>query len=317
MLVITYRYIMEYADTDIKINDSLLNKIEKKKEKLDSLRPLPKDAVKRIIEDIRLRHTYHSDAIEGNTLTLQETKLVLEEGVTIGGKPLKDHIEARNDAEAFDLMIELVKSKKKISQETIQQIHEFVMKGILKNPDQYRTENVAITGAKMRPPSYLKIVKLMDEYIQNIEKFELQPVKNAAFIHHEFVRIHPFIDGNGRVARLLTNFYLIKNGYPPIVIQKEYRKKYYKTLNKADQGNLSDFATFIARTVNESLQYYLSSFIDEERLESLSELSKESDYSQEYLSLRARQGKLDAVKIENIWYSSKRALKDYQKNVKK
>jgi len=308
---------MKYADTDIVINDSLLNIIEKKKNKLDSLRPLPKDALKRIIEDIRLRHTYHSDAIEGNTLTLQETKLVLEEGVTIGGKPLKDHIEARNDAEAFDLMIKLVKSKKKISQEIIQQIHEFVMKGILTNPGQYRTENVRITGAKIRPPSYLKIVKLMDEYVRNIEKLKFQTIKKAAYIHHEFVRIHPFIDGNGRVARLITNFYLMKNGYPPIVIQKEDRKKYYKTLNKADQGNLSDFATFIAHSVNESIQYYLSSFIDEERLESLSELSKKSDYSQEYLSLRARQGKLDAVKIENIWYSSKRGLKDYQKTIKK
>jgi len=308
---------MKYADTDIKVSDSLLNKIETKKKKLDSLRPLPKDAVKRIIEDIRLRHTYHSDAIEGNTLTLQETKLVLEEGVTIGGKPLKDHIEARNDAEAFDLMMELANSKKKISQEIIQQIHEFVMKGILNNPGQYRTENVRIAGAKIKHPSYLKIVKLMDEYIQNIEKLKLQTIKKASFIHHEFVRIHPFIDGNGRAARLLTNFYLIKNGYPPIIIQKEDRKKYYKTLNKADQGDLSDFATYIARSVNESLQYYLSSFIDEERLVTLSDLSKKSDYSQEYLSLRARQGKLDAVKIENVWYSSKRALIEYQKNVKK
>ncbi|MBD3350902.1 MAG: Fic family protein [Candidatus Lokiarchaeota archaeon] len=307
---------MKYTNTDIKINDSLIDKIEKKKQKLDSLRPLPKDAVKRIIEDIRLRHTYHSDAIEGNSLTLQETKLVLEEGITIGGKPLKDHIEARNDAEAFDLMIKLVHSQKKVSHETIQQIHEFVMKGILTNPGQYRTENVRITGAKIRPPSYLKIVNLMDEYVQNIEKLQLQPIKKASFIHHEFVRIHPFIDGNGRVARLLENFYLMKKGYPPIIIQKEDRKKYYKTLNKADQGDLSDFATFIAHSVNESIQYYLSSFIDEERLVPLAELSKISSYSQEYLSLRARQGKLDAVKIENVWYSSKRALEEYQKTVK-
>ena len=214
-------------------------------------------------------------------------------------------------------MIELVNSKKKISQEIIQKIHEFITKGILKNPGQYRTENVAITGAKIRPPSYLKIVKLMDEYIQNIEKLKLKTIKKAAFIHHEFVRIHPFIDGNGRVARLITNFYLMKKGYPPIIIQKEDRKNYYQSLNKADLGDLSDFAMFIARSVNESLQYYLSSFIEEERLVPLSELSKKSDYSQEYLSLRARQGKLDAVKIENVWYSSKRALKDYQKSVKK
>jgi len=308
---------MKYTDTDIIISGLLLRKIEQKKRKLDSLRPLPKDSLKKIMEDIRLRHTYHSDAIEGNTLTLQETKLVLEEGITIGGKPLKDHIEVRNDAEAFDLIIELVDSKKKISQEILQQIHEFVTKGILKNPGNYRTENVTITGAKIRPPSYIKIIKLIDEYIQNIEKLKLQTIKKAAFIHHEFVRIHPFIDGNGRVARLLTNFYLMKKGYPPIIIQKEDRKKYYISLNKADHGDLSDFATFIARAVNESLQYYLSSFIEEERLVILSDLSKKSDYSQEYLSLRARQGKLDAVKIDNIWYSSKRALKDYQKIVKK
>jgi len=308
---------MKYDDTDIFINDSLLDKIKKKKKKLDSLRPLPKDPVKRIIEDIRLRHTYHSDAIEGNSLTLQETKLVLEEGVTIGGKPLKDHIEAKNDAEAFDLMIELVNSKKKISQEIIQQIHECVMTGILTKPGQYRTKNVTITGAKTRPPSYLKIVKLMDEYIKNIEKLKLKTIKKAAFIHHEFVKIHPFIDGNGRVARLLTNFYLMKNGYTPIIIQKDDRGKYYRSLNKADIGDLSDFASFIARSVNESLQYYLSSFVDEERLVTLSELSKKSDYSQEYLSLRARQRKLDAVKNDNIWYSSKRALNEYEKSVKK
>lgn len=308
---------MKYEDTDIKISGSLISKIERKKKKLDSLRPLPKGAVKRILEDIRLRHTYHSDAIEGNTLTLQETKLVLEEGITIGGKSLKDHIEAKNDAEAFDIMVELVNSKKEISQEIIQKIHEFVTKGILKNPGQYRTENVTITGVKIRSPSFLKIVRLIDEYIQNIQKLKLQTIKKAAYIHHEFVRIHPFLDGNGRVARLLTNFYLMKQGYPPIVIQKEDRKNYYKSLNKADHGNLSDFATFIARVVNESIQYYLSSFIDEERLVTLSELSKKSNYSQEYLSLRARQGKFDAVKIDNVWYSSLRALKDYRKNVKK
>ena len=312
-----YRQILFLTDTDILVNDLLLNNIKKEKQKLDSLRPLPKDAVKRIIEDIRLRHTYHSDAIEGNTLTLLETKLVLEEGITIGGKPLKDHIEAKNDAEAFDLMIELVHAKKKISQEIIQQIHEFLMKGLINHPGQYRTENVRITGAKIRPPSYHKIINLLEDFIQDIQTFKIQTIKKAAYIHHEFVRIHPFMDGNGRVARLLTNFYLMKKDFPPIIIQKENRKKYYTSLKKADHGDLSDLATFIARTVNESLQYYLSSFIDEERLLPLAELSKKSDYSQEYLSLRARQGKLDAVKIENIWHSSKRALEEYQKSIKK
>ena len=307
---------MKYKDTDIHIDDSLFKRIKEKKEKLDNLRPLPKDAVIRILEDIRLRHTYHSDAIEGNTLTLQETKLVLEEGVTIGGKPLKDHIEAKNDAEAFDLMIELVHAKKSISQEIIQQVHEAVTRGILQNPGQYRIGNVGITGSATTPPSYLKIIRLMDEYIQDIQKLSLHPVKKAAFIHHELVRIHPFLDGNGRVARLLTNLFLMKKGYPPIIVKKTDRKRYYRALDKADHGDMSEFSNFVARAAHESLQYYLSSFVEEERLIPIKELAEYTLYSQEYLSLRARQGKLDAVKIENVWHSSKRALKEYISSVK-
>ena len=307
---------MKYNDTDIIIDELLLKRIQEKKDRLDKLRPLSTDAVKKILEDIRLRHTYHSDAIEGNTLTLQETKLVLDEGITIGGKPLKDHIEARNDADAFDLMIDLVHAKKSISQETIRQIHEVVTKGLLKDAGKYRAGNVRITGSTTTPPSYLKIVKLIDEYIQNMQKLKLHPIKKAAFIHHEFVWIHPFYDGNGRVVRLLTNLYLMQKGYPPIILKKEDRKRYYFALNKGDQGDLSVFADFIAKAAHEALQHYLSSFIEEERLTPLKEIADYTPYSQEYLSLRARQGKLDAVKIENVWYSSKRALKEYMQSIR-
>jgi Fic family protein len=307
---------MKYADTDIHIDELLLKKVEEKKKRLDKLRPLSQDALQKLLEDIRLRHTYHSDAIEGNTLTLQETKLVLEEGITIGGKPLKDHIEARNDAEAFDLMIDLVHAKKELSQEIIQRIHEYVTKGLLQDPGQYRAGNVRVTGADTRPPSYLKVIPLMDNYIKQIKEVQLHPLKKAAYIHHELVRIHPFFDGNGRVARLLTNFYLMTKGYPIIIVKKEDRKKYYQALNKADHGDLSDFTLFIMRDVHESLQYYLSSFIEEERLTTLKDLTMHSKYSQEYLSLRARQSKLDAVKMDNVWYSSKRSLKEYTKSIR-
>jgi len=307
---------MKYANTDIQIDKLLLKRIEEKKKRLDNLRPLPKDTIKKLLEDIRLWHTYHSDAIEGNTLTLQETKLVLEEGVTIGGKPLKDHIEAKNDAEAFDLMVKLVHAKKTISQEIIQQIHEIVTKGILEESGKYRTENVRIIGSKTTPPSYSKIVNLMGEYISNIRELKLHPIKKAAFIHHELVRIHPFIDGNGRISRLITNLYLMSQGYPPIVLKKEDRRKYYWFLQRADESDLSPFANFIAQAVHEALMYYLSSFVEDEQLISLKEIADFSPYSQEYLSLRARQGKLDAVKIENVWYSSKRALKEYLKSVR-
>ena len=307
---------MKYADTDIHIDELLLQRIQEKKKRLDSLRPFPKDALNKLLEDIRIRHTYHSDAIEGNTLTLQETKLVIEEGITIGGKPLKDHIEAKNDAEAFDLMIKLVHAKERISQDNIQHIHEIVTKGLLKESGKYRTENVRIAGSKKTPPSYSKIIKLMQEYISNIHKLKLHPIKKAAFIHHELVNIHPFLDGNGRVSRLITNLYLMQQGYPPVVLKRQDRRKYYHVLQKADEGDLSPFANFIAKAVFESLMYYLSSFVDDERLVSLKEIADFSPYSQEYLSLRARQGKLDAVKIENMWYSSKQALKEYLKGLR-
>jgi Fic family protein len=304
---------MKYADTDIVINDPLLHKIQEKKNRLDKLRPLSKDAVKELIKDIRLRHTYHSDAIEGNTLTLQETKLVLEEGVTIGGKPLKDHLEARNDAGAFDLMIDLVNSKVSITQDVIQRLHEVVTKGLLEDAGKYRNTNVRITGSSTTPPDFSKIVKIMDEFIKDIKEFNIHPLKKAAFIHYELARIHPFVDGNGRVARLLTNLYLMEQGYPPIILKKTERQLYYKALNKANEGDLSLFAGFIAKAVHESLMFYLSSFVTEDRLIPLAEMAEYSPYSQEYLSLRARQGKLDAVKMEDIWYSSKRALKEYMK----
>ena len=265
---------MKYADTDIIIDETLLKRIEEKKKRLDDIRPLPKDALKKLLEDIRLRHTYHSDAIEGNTLTLQETKLVLEEGVTIGGKSLKDHVEAKNDADAFDLMIKMVHAKKQISQDIIQEIHEIVTKGILKESGKYRTSNIRIAGLKTTLPSYSKIINLMQVYISNIQKLKLHPIKKAAFIHYELVRIHPFLNGNGRVSRLITNLYLMKMGYPPIILKKEDRQKYYQVLKRADDGDLSFFANFIAKAVHETLMYYLSSFIDDEGLISLKEIAE-------------------------------------------
>jgi len=299
------------SNDDSLIQKSLFERIAKKKTRLDSKRPLPTDAVKRLRDEIRLLHTYHSNAIEGNTLTLQETKVILEEGTTVGGKSLKEHLEAINNAKAFDLMEELAKGKTEIRQETIPQIHETVTQGILTDGRKYRTQNVRAMGARKTPPDFSKIPSLMSALIKDMSKKGQNPVEIASFFHHRLVEIHPFIDGNGRVARLLTNLYLLKKGYPPIVLKEEDRKKYYDCLKAADAGNLKPFANFIAKAVDESLTLYLSIFGGVDELISLAELSKDSPYSQEYLSLRARQGYLDAVKINGIWHSTKRALKEY------
>ncbi|MBU4373568.1 MAG: Fic family protein [Euryarchaeota archaeon] len=300
------------SDTDTSlIQEKLLSRINSKMQRLNSLRPLPADAVKRLHEELRLLHTYHSNAIEGNTLTLSETKLVLEEGITIGGKSLWEHLEATNNAKAFDLMEDIAKKRKAIDHVIIQRIHEAVTAGILEEAGKYRTKNVRITGAAKAPPDWSKVVKLMDELIEKIVQSWLHPVETAAFMHHMFVEIHPFIDGNGRVARLLMNLYLIAQSYPPIVLKKEDRGKYYRFLRAADAGNLTPFADFIAKAVDESLTMYLAIFGGTDELLPLKELAKETPYSQEYLSLRARQGVLDAVKIGKIWYSSKRAIEQY------
>jgi len=139
----------------------------------------------------------------------------------------------------------------------------------------------------------------------------MHPVETVAFLHHGFVEIHPFTDGNGRVARLLANLYLIANGYPPVVIRTEDRGKYYKCLRSGDAGDLMPFAGFIAKSVDESLTLYLSIIGGADELVPLKELARWVPYSQEYLSLLARRGVLDAVKIGRVWHSSRQAVERY------
>lgn len=301
---------MTDTDTSI-IQEQLLARIDEKMKQLNSMRQIPAYALARLHEEMRLVHTYHSNAIEGNTLTLPETKLVLEEGLTIGGKSLREHLEASNNAKAFDRMEELAKKKHEIDHIAIQEIHEIVTRGILEDAGRYRTRNVRITGAVKAPPDWVKIVKLMDDLIEKTAESRKHPIETASFLHHRFVEIHPFSDGNGRVARLLTNMYLIARDYPPVVLKKEDRGKYYKFLKAADAGSFGPFANFIAKAVDENLTLYLSISGGVDELLPLKELVLGTPYSQEYLSLRARQGFLDAVKIGKTWHSSKRAVEKY------
>lgn len=299
------------ADTDIAIHQRLFNRIARKKRLLDDHRPLPVDAVGRLHEEMRLFHTYHSDAIEGNTLTLQETKLVISEGITVGGKSLTEHLEVKGNAEAFDLIEQLASGDLEWDHATIQRIHEVVTWGQIVDSGKYRTQNVRIAGSLKSPPSFEKVLSLMEDYLLTIGEMTSHPLITSGYIHHRFVEIHPFIDGNGRVARLLTNMYLIRHGYPPVILKVENRKIYYASLMDGDRGDLGPLINFIARAMNESLSLYLSIFGDDDDLIPLGELADLSPYSQEYLSLRARQGMLDAVKVGNSWHSTRRALQEY------
>jgi Fic family protein len=278
---------------------------------LNALRPLDKDLVKRLHHEMRVLHTYNSNAIEGNTLTLSETKLVINEGITIGGKTLREHLEATNNAQGYDLIVRLAQEQAPVNHMTTRQIHEIVTRGILESAGCYRTKNVRITGAVQSPTDWPHIIREMDGLISDIAQGNRPVIEMTAYLHHRFVAIHPFIDGNGRVARLLGNLYLIRNGFPPIVLDQKNRLQYYRALRKADCGDLSGFVQFIARAVNESLSQTLAIAGYQETLIPLRELSQISPYSQEYLSLAARKGLLDATKIGNAWHATKRSLDEY------
>jgi len=305
---------MNYLDAKIR------DRLEEKLKILKSYRPLPKSAVKKIREQFEIEMTYNSNAIEGNSLTLKETFLVINEGITIKGKPLKDHLEARNHKVALDYLYELVSKDKNntFSEALIKSFNQIVIQDIDKEwAGKYRNSEVMITGSKYKPPQAIDVPRLMLEFINWLKKNKnkFYTVELAAIIHYQLVAIHPFFDGNGRTTRLLMNIILMERGYPLAIILKNDRKRYYSDLVKADMGDLIPFVRFIARAVERSLDIYIKVLTPanktKENFVSLKELSKEIGFSSKYLNLLARTGKLEAHKENRNWVSSKKALKRY------
>lgn len=232
-----------------------------KKQKLDKKRPLPKYTVKSLREKLFLEWTYNSNAIEGNTLTINETKVVLE-GITVGGKTMREHLEIINHKEAISYIEDIVSENEPLSEWQIKNIHRLVLKGI---DDEYagiyRDQQVFISGATHTPPPAFKIKEKMEELIEWYynEAPSLHPIVRGAMLHTIFVGIHPFIDGNGRTSRLLLNLELMKSGYPPIIIRVENRLTYYNALDKAHtELDYTDFIQLVAEEVENSLDLYLS-----------------------------------------------------------
>lgn len=230
------------------------------KARLDAFRPLPTPTLNSLHDDLVLRWTYHSNAIEGNTLSLIETKLVLEQGLTIGGKRLREHFEAINHRDAIEYVMAIVHKEEEFSEWQIRNIHRLVLKNIDdENAGRYRTANVLISGARHTPPDSLQVPTLMQTFVDwyNAHGSDLHPVERAARVHADFVGIHPFLDGNGRTARLLMNLELMKAGFPPEVLPVERRLAYYEALDKAhvDQ-DLTPFIALIADCANEAFEPY-------------------------------------------------------------
>lgn len=240
----------------------MYNRVEKLKLKLNEYRPLTNEEVNRLREEFLINFTYNSNAIEGNALTLQETALILKEGITIDKKPLKDHLEAVGHKDAFYYTEELVKEKVDLSEKVIKDIHTLVLMDKSQHRGVYRRIPITILGAVHGLPKPHIVPVLMEQLINeyNQEMKDMHTIERVSLFHLKFESIHPFIDGNGRTGRLLLNLGLMKEGYPPINIKFKDRRKYYDCFSDyyLKSNNPSMLISMITKYVEEELEKYIA-----------------------------------------------------------
>lgn len=220
-------------------------------------RPLDRASLDSVRAWYRIHHTYNSNAIEGNTLTQVETRVVVEEGMTIGGKPLKDHLEAVNLARALDAADQLALSPGPLTERELRELHRLVLQGIDADAGIYRRSAVRISGSNHPLPNPAKVSEKMAELAAWIAApNEKDPVLASAIAHAWFVTIHPFVDGNGRTARLVGNVLLMKTGYPPALVQLEDRPRYFAAVEQSHSGELTAFILLVAEWVERTVTEY-------------------------------------------------------------
>ncbi|MBS9768319.1 MAG: Fic family protein [Flavobacteriaceae bacterium] len=229
----------------------------------DELNGLRTKYSEKVAKALEIEYTYESNKIEGNTLTLQETALVIEKGLTVGGKTLNEHLEAINHTHAIDFIKEVVQKHEPITERLVMEIHSLILKGIdNRNAGKYRNVPVMISGAKHLPPQPYAVPIEMERLLlwYNEHKETLHPIVLSAEMHERLVTIHPFIDGNGRTSRLLMNLILLQNGYPIAILKgdSDNRLRYYNALEVAQtENNKEPFINFVAETVEESIKRIL------------------------------------------------------------
>ena len=231
--------------------------IADKHSRLSQLRPLAPAAVRSLAEAWDVRMVYESNSIEGNTLTLRETEVVLSKGVTVSGKPLKDHLEAVNLAKAWERLKELAQPSVTFAENDLLDLHRIILTGVEDHfAGSYRTSAARIAGANLIPPNPVKVPDLMERLFAALPDIA-DPVERAAKLHHGVAAIHPFSDGNGRAARLGMNFVLLGAGYPPVSIAPRLRTDYYAALEAADSGDFQTWQNFIIQRLDEEFDFWL------------------------------------------------------------
>jgi len=275
---------------------ALLEKIDRLKAEIDQLRPLSPEQEARVMQKFRLDWNYHSNSIEGNSLTYGETIAFLMEGLTAKGKPFKDHLDIKGHNEGIDYLMEIIKNRQQLTEKTIRELHSIILmepyKTPAKTPDGQAVEKTVHLGQYKSLPNHVKtptgeihyyatpeetpakMSDLMAWLREHQEKEDFHPVMLAAIFHYRFVAIHPFDDGNGRMSRLLMNLLLMQYHFPPVVIKQQHRNDYYYALRQADGGDLSPFIEFIGENLAHSMEIYLRGARGES-IEEMDDLDKE------------------------------------------
>ena len=302
-----------------RMDPRLARRLTEKHAALDARRPLPPATLRILHADLQVRLTFHSNALEGNTLSLRETHMVLEHGITIGGHSLKEHLEVTNHAAAYDAMVALAVAPTPITIPTILALHRLVTDRILDEPGQFRHGAVHIRGAQLTPPPAREVPGLMDTWVAwlTAEGLQYEPVTRAVIAHHGFLAVHPFLDGNGRTARLLLNLLLLRSGYPPALLLHEWRLGYLEALAQADRGRYGPLLNLLGRAVESGLDLYLEACAatPDEGWLPLAQLAADTPHSAEYLALLIRKGRLAGTKRDGRWQSTRAALTRYETEV--
>lgn len=292
-------------------------RLYEKKQVLQTSRPLPNIALHKIRESLSIEWTYNSNSIEGNTMSLRETQMVIQEGITIKGKSLREHFETHNHDKAIDYLYSIVNDDYNLRSIDILSLHGLVLRSIEDDfAGRIRNGGVRITGANFTPPNANKVPDLLDELIDfiNTNPLELNDIELATVFHHKLVWIHPFFDGNGRTVRLAMNLLLMRSGFPPAIILKNDRKKYYEALNQANGGNYQKLTLLMCQSLERTLNIYINALPgNDKEYVAISNLVQEPNmpYGQEYISLLARTGKIDAYKEGRNWLTTREAVEDY------
>lgn len=296
---------------------NIIIKAQHLKKTLDSFRPLSKEDELRIMQKFRLDWNYHSNHIEGNSLSYGETKALILFHITAQGKPLKDHIEIEGHNEAINLIIDIVEQKRPLTEVFIRNLHRILLKQSYYvnaiTPEEKPTKKLIKVGEYKSTPNHVKtktgeifrfasveetpskMFDLLNWYHNKIKSQDISPILVAAEFHYKFIRIHPFDDGNGRLARILMNFILMQFGYPPVIIKTEEKENYYIVLQLADAGDINPFIEYIASNLVKSLELMIKGAkgenieepndvekevaLLEQKLKTISEPLNQKDYS--------------------------------------